>query len=63
MTTTVVVRPRRLLTIATVAEQLDVYPKTVRRWIEARSLAAHRLGRQSRVGDDLRAFLLAHRQD
>jgi excisionase family DNA binding protein len=57
-------RPKRLYTIAAVAEELDVCSRTVRRWIDTRLLAAHRLGRQWRVGhDDLRAFLAARRRE
>jgi excisionase family DNA binding protein len=50
-------------TIADVAECLDVSIRTVRRWIDSRRLAAHRMGRVRRISDaDLAAFL-AHSRD
>ncbi|MDV8000764.1 helix-turn-helix domain-containing protein [Rhodococcus sp. IEGM 1408] len=36
--------PRRLVSIASAAEVLDVHPKTVRRYISAGRLTAYRLG-------------------
>lgn len=48
----------RLLTVAEVAERCRVDPKTVRRWIATKELAAHKLGRVWRVSErDLRRFL------
>jgi excisionase family DNA binding protein len=53
----------RLLTVKEVAEICGVSPKTVRRWIDARELRVHRLGRQLRVSsEDLAAFLKLRRQ-
>ena len=47
-----------MLTIARVAEQLDVSERTVRRWIDAKLLLAHRLNRTIRISpSDLEAFL------
>lgn len=41
-----------------IAAQLDVSTRTVRRWIDEGHLKAHRLGRSVRVSEiDLRAFL------
>ena len=45
-----------------IAEDLDVCERTVRRWIDAGDLVAHRFGRSVRIADnDRRAFLAAHR--
>ena len=53
----------RLLSVAAVADRLDVSTKTVRRWIEAGELRIHRLGRSVRIGEtDLQQFLEDHRQ-
>ena len=53
----------RLLTVATVADRLDISTKTVRRWIEAGALRIHRLGRAVRISEaDLQQFLDEHRQ-
>ena len=50
-------------TINTVAETLDVSPRTVRRWIESGDLVVHRIGGVVRVGEaDLRMFLALHRE-
>jgi len=47
-----------IYTIPEVAEHLKVSPKTVRRWIAAGGLAAHRFGRQIRItGIDLVSFI------
>ena len=52
-----------LLSVATVADRLDVSAKTVRRWIAASELRIHRLGRSVRIGEtDLRQFLEDHRK-
>jgi excisionase family DNA binding protein len=48
----------RFLTIVQVAERVQVAPRTVRRWIAAGRLVAHRVGGVVRVAEgDLRAFL------
>ena len=53
----------RLLSVAAVADRLDVSTKTVRRWIAAGELRIHRLGRSVRIGEtDLQKFLEDHRQ-
>jgi excisionase family DNA binding protein len=53
----------RLLSVKEVAEICGVSPKTVRRWIDARELHVHRLGRQLRVSPaDLATFLKVRRQ-
>ena len=55
-------RPDRMQSIPGVAELCDVSERTVRRWIQAGALAAHKLGRQWRIsGEDLRAFLAQRR--
>ncbi len=47
-----------MLTIADVAFQLSVSERTVRRWIDARQLKAHRLNRAIRIANaDLQSFL------
>jgi excisionase family DNA binding protein len=54
--------PIRFLTIAEVAQRLDVCTRTIRRWIKSGDLVAHRFGGVVRIGEgDLRAFLAAHR--
>ena len=40
-----------LLTIDQVAQHLQVSTKTIRRWIDAGDLTAHRLGRQLRISE------------
>jgi excisionase family DNA binding protein len=53
----------KFFTIAEVAERLHVATRTVRRWIEAGDLVAHKIGAVIRIGDDdLRAFLALHRE-
>ena len=60
--TTPPVRLPRLFPIKNVAGQLDVSPKSVRRWVERGELHVHRLGRQLRISeDDLALFLNKHR--
>jgi excisionase family DNA binding protein len=50
-------------TISYVAELVDVDPRTVRRWIDAGKLPAHRIGAVVRIAEsDLRAFLATHRR-
>ncbi len=45
-----------------IAEHFGVCERTVRRWIDAGDLVAHRFGRSVRIADnDRRAFLAAHR--
>ncbi|NQU71174.1 MAG: helix-turn-helix domain-containing protein [Rhodospirillales bacterium] len=52
-----------MLTIADVADHCSVSVKTVRRWIAAGDLVAHRLGQQLRISEvDLGAFLALRRQ-
>jgi len=47
-----------LLSVADVAERLNVSEKTVRRQIKDGSLPSHRVGRNLRISeDDLRAYL------
>jgi excisionase family DNA binding protein len=50
-------------TVDAVAEQLGVSTKTVRRWITAGDLPAHRLGRQLRISNaDLATFIAQRRR-
>jgi excisionase family DNA binding protein len=52
----------KFFTIAEVAERLRVSTRTVRRWIKAGDLVAHRFGGVVRIAEtDLRAFLALHR--
>ncbi len=45
-------------TVATVAEICQVSERTVRRWIDAKLLKAHRLSRAVRISEaDLQSFL------
>jgi excisionase family DNA binding protein len=54
--------PMRFLTIANVAESLSVSTRTVRRWIDAGELIAHRFNGVLRIANqDLQAFLDEHR--
>ena len=56
-------RPPRFFPIPDVADQLEVSPKTVRRWVARGELHVHRLGRQLRVSeDDLLTFIAARRR-
>ena len=53
----------KFLTIAEVAERLNVATRTVRRWIEAGDLVVHKVGNVVRIADgDLRGFLNRHRE-
>jgi excisionase family DNA binding protein len=53
----------RFFTIANVAESLSVSTRTVRRWIDAGELIAHRFNGVLRISDaDLHAFLARHRE-
>ena len=52
-----------LLTVSQVADVLQVNVRTVRRWIDAGDLVAHRIGRGVRVSEaDLIAFIRSHRE-
>jgi excisionase family DNA binding protein len=52
-----------LYTVAQIAERFQVSTKTVRRWIEAGDLIAHRFGRQLRISEpDLMAFIRMRRE-
>lgn len=53
----------RLLSVAIVADRLDVSTKTIRRWIETGGLQIYRLGRCVRISEaDLQDFIDRHRQ-
>lgn len=53
----------RLHTITDVADHLQVSSKTVRRWIDAGDLVAHRFGRQLRISEaDLQTFIRSRRE-
>jgi excisionase family DNA binding protein len=53
----------KFFTIAEVAERLRVSTRTMRRWIKAGDLVAHRPGGLVRIAEsDLRAFLAVHRE-
>ncbi len=48
----------RFYTVAQVADLVAVSQRSVRRWIAARELLAHKFGRQVRISEiDLRAFV------
>ena len=54
----------RFYTVAQVAELLAVSTRSVRRWISAGELLAHKFGRRVRIADvDLHGFLNRHRGD
>jgi excisionase family DNA binding protein len=54
--------PAKFFTIGQVAELLEVSTRTVKRWLDAKLLVAHRFGGVVRIGEqDLRAFLSQHR--
>ncbi|MCL4713353.1 MAG: helix-turn-helix domain-containing protein [Hyphomonadaceae bacterium] len=54
----------KLLTIEQVADRLAVDPKTVRKRVATRELAAFRIGRQWRISpDDLELYLLRQRNE
>jgi excisionase family DNA binding protein len=56
-------QPVRFFTVANVAESLSVSTRTVRRWIDAGELIAHRFNGVLRICDaDLQAFLARHRE-
>lgn len=53
----------RFFTIAQVASLLSVSQRTVRRWIAANELLAHKFGSGVRISEvDLKAFLAVSRQ-
>ena len=53
----------RLLSVASVADRLEVSTKTVRRWIETSALRVHRFGGCVRISEaDLEDFIDQHRQ-
>ena len=53
----------RLLTIVAAAYRMSVSTKSVRRWIDAGELHAHKLGRRVRIAEeDLVAFISARRR-
>jgi excisionase family DNA binding protein len=48
----------RFYTVAQVADLLAVSTRSIRRWIVARELLAHKFGRQVRISEiDLKAFV------
>ena len=52
----------RFYTVAQVADMVGVSTRSVRRWVAAGELLAHRFGRQVRIAEtDLRAFLAMHK--
>jgi excisionase family DNA binding protein len=52
----------RFYTVAQVASFLAVSQRSIRRWISAGELLAHKFGRQVRISElDLRAFLARHK--
>ena len=53
------VRPARFLSVTSIAEQLQVSTKTVRRWIARGELHVHRVGRQQRIAEEDFAASLA----
>ena len=54
----------RFYTVAEIAIQLNVSPRTVHRWIADRHLVVHRIGRSVRISDaDLKAFLAVRRDE
>ncbi len=51
-------KPLTFYTVAQVADLLAVSTRSVRRWITAKDLLAHKFGRQVRISEiDLRAFV------
>ena len=53
----------QLLSISAVAKRLDVSIRTVRRLIDDKSIAIHRIGRQIRVSEaDLAAYVQSRRE-
>ena len=53
----------KLFSVDQIAHQFEVSSKTVRRWIEAGDLRAHRMGRQVRIlEEDALMFVAARRR-
>lgn len=53
-------RKKSFVSIKEVADTLSVNERTIRRWISAGDLSAHRVGRQWRISlQDIEAFLSA----
>lgn len=53
----------RLLTVEEAAEQLFMHPRTVRRKVAEKEIAAHRFGRALRISQtDLDTFVKSHRE-
>jgi excisionase family DNA binding protein len=51
-------KPLNFYTVAQVADLLAVSTRSVRRWLTAKELLAHKFGRQVRISEiDLRAFV------
>ena len=49
--------PKHFFSLSDVADRFDVSVRTVRRWVDAGELVAHRFGRQLRVSpEDLKTF-------
>lgn len=49
--------PRHFYSLSDVADRYDVSVRTVRRWVDAGELVAHRFGRQLRISaEDLGTF-------
>ena len=49
--------PKHFFTLADLAKRYDVNTRTIRRWVIAGELIAHRFGRQLRVSvEDLKTF-------
>ena len=54
---------QQLLSIEQVADYIQVSTKTIRRWIKAGDLVAHRFGRQWRISSaDLQTFIRMRRE-
>jgi len=52
----------KFYTVEQVAEDLNVSPRTVRRWIQSKALVAHRFGASVRIAEsERRAFIARHR--
>ena len=52
----------KFYTVEQVAEDFNVSPRTVRRWIQSKALVAHRFGASVRIAESERkAFIARHR--
>ncbi len=52
----------KFYTVEQVAEDLNVSPRTVRRWIQSKAIVAHRFGASVRIAEsERRAFIARHR--